>query len=633
MSDRELLNEYLANRSEPAFGQLVDRHLAFVYHVCRREIEDQQAAEDAALAVFLLLAKKAPTIRPGVSLTTWLFSAARLTAKNAAREERRRKAREQRASEMAYTQNQLRQDQATPFVDTYLNEALAALSEHERTAVLLRYQDDLGVADVGKALGISESAAQMRLSRALAKLRRLFGAKGATLSIGTLAAALIAVRAEAAPATLAAKASAANAAGWASGAGPAADLLYKGALKTMRVAKIKMAAALAAAIVLVGGLGTLAVYRAKASTMPEASQNAFDYFNLAGQMVHKYNGDDTLVTSKDPAYDSALIAENEQALEIMREGFGYPYSRSQITYSTRLPYLSGYRTLSKMLVVESRVRARAGDVAGAANSGLDAIELGEMMPSGNAIIGSFVGNTCDSFGRGAVWAQMQNLTASQALAIDERLIGIESQRLPLSASIQSEEGAVRSWPWAPGPAAERDSYLAFLAQWEQVADEPYGARPALPAPPEASDPLTDEEKRLVANPDGSTPPNPTVADMEIANPGLVKIWLRYIVDEAYTRELEVALALQAYRLDTGSYPGSLSDLVPHYLPNVPDDPFAAPNTPLCYKNNGDSYLLYSVGPDGADNGGHPILGGRPGQMPPISLESRGDIAAGGADGW
>src|SRR5579883_1314411 len=189
MTDWDLVQDYVKSGSESSFGQLVERHMAFVYRVCRRETADCQLAEEAALAVFLLLANKAQTLRPGVQLTSWLFGVARLTAKNAARTERRQKAREQRAIEMALQEDQARQDQATDFVDTYLNEALAALSRREREAVLLRYQDDLEVADVGKALGISESAAQMRLSRGLAKMRRLFTKRGSALGAVAIASA------------------------------------------------------------------------------------------------------------------------------------------------------------------------------------------------------------------------------------------------------------------------------------------------------------------------------------------------------------------------------------------------------------------------------------------------------------
>ncbi|MBA4066466.1 MAG: hypothetical protein C0501_22695 [Isosphaera sp.] len=71
--------------------------------------------------------------------------------------------------------------------------------------------------------------------------------------------------------------------------------------------------------------------------------------------------------------------------------------------------------------------------------------------------------------------------------------------------------------------------------------------------------------------------------------------------EQVGRNLEVAFALAAYRVDEGRYPGTLADLAPRYLPAVPDDVFAG--KPPAYRPDGTGYLLYSVGPDGRDGGG------------------------------
>lgn len=81
--------------------------------------------------------------------------------------------------------------------------------------------------------------------------------------------------------------------------------------------------------------------------------------------------------------------------------------------------------------------------------------------------------------------------------------------------------------------------------------------------------------------------------------------------------------------------GSLSDLVPNYLPAVPMDPFAD-NAPLRYIRTGTHFVLYSIGPDGADNGGTPIENQTDDQGNPVSgpkkyyiySESHGDIVAG-----
>ena len=71
--------------------------------------------------------------------------------------------------------------------------------------------------------------------------------------------------------------------------------------------------------------------------------------------------------------------------------------------------------------------------------------------------------------------------------------------------------------------------------------------------------------------------------------------------EQTERNLRVACALAAYRADAGKYPAQLADLAPKYLDDVPDDLFSGRD--LIYKPEGKGYLLYSVGPNGTDDGG------------------------------
>lgn len=68
----------------------------------------------------------------------------------------------------------------------------------------------------------------------------------------------------------------------------------------------------------------------------------------------------------------------------------------------------------------------------------------------------------------------------------------------------------------------------------------------------------------------------------------------------------LALAAESYRRDHNSYPNSIDQLVPRYLPAVPDDPFN-PDMPLLYQLVTDRPMIYSVGENGADDGGKPTL--------------------------
>jgi hypothetical protein len=71
--------------------------------------------------------------------------------------------------------------------------------------------------------------------------------------------------------------------------------------------------------------------------------------------------------------------------------------------------------------------------------------------------------------------------------------------------------------------------------------------------------------------------------------------------EQIQRNLQVAFALSAYQRDRGAYPKQLAELAPKYLKEIPNDLFSG--KPLIYRPEKNGYLLYSVGPNGVDDGG------------------------------
>jgi len=76
LPDARLLERYLANRDEPAFEALVRRHGSMVMGVCRLVLDDSNDADDAFHAAFLLLARKARSIRDDNSVGGWLHRVA-----------------------------------------------------------------------------------------------------------------------------------------------------------------------------------------------------------------------------------------------------------------------------------------------------------------------------------------------------------------------------------------------------------------------------------------------------------------------------------------------------------------------------------------------------------------------------
>jgi len=93
-------------------------------------------------------------------------------------------------------------------------------------------------------------------------------------------------------------------------------------------------------------------------------------------------------------------------------------------------------------------------------------------------------------------------------------------------------------------------------------------------------------------------------DEELARllmPALGKVAASFRRDRAVLRGATVGLALERYRLATGRWPKELTELVPDYLPAVPTDPFDG--RPMRYRPLSDGVIVYSVGPDGQDDGG------------------------------
>jgi hypothetical protein len=94
-------------------------------------------------------------------------------------------------------------------------------------------------------------------------------------------------------------------------------------------------------------------------------------------------------------------------------------------------------------------------------------------------------------------------------------------------------------------------------------------------------------------------------DLASSHPGYDATRHAYKRSSAVRRLLTLELTLRRYRLENGALPQQLDALVPHYISRVPVDPFDADGSALHYLPKGDSYVVYSIGFDGDDDGGRP----------------------------
>lgn len=205
-SDAWLLREYAEHGKESAFAEITARHTNVVYSAALRQVDSPDLAAEVAQQAFIGLARGAQALSrklaEDASLAGWLCRSARNISLNLRRDEFRRHSRERQAMAQHDPTPETLPDweQLCPLLD----EAMADLSETDYDAIVLRYYQQQDLRSVGRALGLSDDAAQKRVSRAVEQLRESFAKRGLTLGAGGLAAVISANAVQAVPAGLAA---------------------------------------------------------------------------------------------------------------------------------------------------------------------------------------------------------------------------------------------------------------------------------------------------------------------------------------------------------------------------------------------------------------------------------------------
>jgi RNA polymerase sigma factor (sigma-70 family) len=205
--DATLLHRFAEDRDEPAFAELVQRHVNFVYACALRRVGgDAQLAEDVTQHVFIILTRQAAALAHRDTLQGWLHTTVRNVSARLRRTEQRRHRREQEAHLMSELASDSARDADWQRLRPVLDDALDALDERDREAIFLRFFEDRSFAAVGAQLRLTENAVRMRVERALQKLQAALARKGVTSTAAGLAVALASHAGVAAPAGLAASA-------------------------------------------------------------------------------------------------------------------------------------------------------------------------------------------------------------------------------------------------------------------------------------------------------------------------------------------------------------------------------------------------------------------------------------------
>ncbi|MFO0847555.1 MAG: sigma-70 family RNA polymerase sigma factor [Gemmataceae bacterium] len=178
LADAELLRRFAADRDQAAFEVLVWRHGGMALGVCRRLLRDEHAAEDAFQATFLILARKAGSVRGNAA--GWLHRVARRVAIRASKGAKYER--------LAADPPDRPTTSSDPELAALLDAEIDRLPDRFRLPVVLCYLDGRRTEDAAELLGVPRGTVLSRLATARQTLAARLTRRGVTLPVGGLAA-------------------------------------------------------------------------------------------------------------------------------------------------------------------------------------------------------------------------------------------------------------------------------------------------------------------------------------------------------------------------------------------------------------------------------------------------------------
>ena len=388
------------------------------------------------------------------------------------------------------------------------------------------------------------------------------------------------------------------------------------------------------------GLALILLYVWTADKFPETdipqrdvpSPNAYRFYTLAGSLIPNIDKIEQATAARrnatagkptSPAYSAvdkaALIKKNRNALDLVHEGFAYK------CLAPDEPYLEADKEsdrdrgmlcrIAYLLVLDGQVKAAQGDWTASVNSDIDAIRVGTDSEQRAGMSGFRAGRACEAVGRRPLWGAVDHLNAQQARTAIARLQSVLDNAPTYADALTVEQGAIQT-------ALPKNGNIVFLSALmpNQYAHGSLKHRAELFYAPKSTimrdlTAYTDAEIARVRQPYA-------LRSRERLYPGDFVTWLFVgswtnaesarspLYSETMCRTQNALLittfALRAFYAEHSKFPDTLSQLASAYLRAVPSDPFAA-NAPLQYHRVGSKYVLYSIGPDGKDDGGNPAV--------------------------
>ena len=260
MTDGQLLEAFIGRKDGETFDALLHRHGPMVMGVCFRVLRNHHDSEDAFQAAFLVLARKASSVRPREQVVNWLHGVAYRTALKARAMRAKTQVRERQVAQMPEPEG-VQQDNWSD-LQPVLDEELSRLPDNYRLPLLLCDLEGKSIKEATQQLGWPQGTLAGRLARARKMLAKRLTQRGVVLSGGALAVVLTEKAASASvPLSLAASTSKAAVA-VAAGKVAAPSLvsakvaaLMEGVMKGMFLSKLKTVSAVLFVVLGLGAFG------------------------------------------------------------------------------------------------------------------------------------------------------------------------------------------------------------------------------------------------------------------------------------------------------------------------------------------------------------------------------------------
>jgi hypothetical protein len=387
----------------------------------------------------------------------------------------------------------------------------------------------------------------------------------------------------------------------------------------MKKAVLVVAILIAAIAGLWGGYGLFVLSRNPSPTLflpsppPPPPNNAYRELVACVTGVREASKVDALVMSPNYgtlAQKQQVIAANRDILQRVREVVEKPTYVDRQEYQQGDPAMYDYRRLARLLIAEAKANEQQGNWGKALDSYLDAFAFFEKVLYGGNSLHLIYHLVAMMELFQALPSILPQLSAQDAERGARRLEQLLANEYPLEKLLEQDfRVSLTGWQRTVRAQAMRGFRLdlpksdlerqmlylpkaplsqaakQYVQQWLEQARQPYPSQVTVPYPPAL-------EK--------------VAAGLVVRQPGEVDLMIaRHTYTRTRLRLLYTALLLEAYRKARGRYPASLNE-----LGNSPylTDPFS--NKPFVYRSQGQRYVLYSVGPNGIDDGGMPFPEGR-----------------------